>query len=119
MKLVRYGSAGLVGTGVHYAILIALLKSTPVTMVLASTLGAVIGAAVNYLLNYFFTFHSTHTHRRAFSRFWAVAALGWVINAAMLVLALKILGTSPVSAQLIATGAAFFVTFQLNRRWTF
>ena len=119
MELARYGGAGLVGTGVHYAVLTLLLKSTTLTMISASTLGAVMGAAVNYYLNYFFTFHSTRSHRQTFLRFWMVALLSWVINAAMLLLTLKTLDIKPILNQLIATGATFFVTFYLNRKWTF
>lgn len=119
MELIRYGSAGLAGTGVHYIALIVLLESTSATMVFASTLGAVMGAVVNYFVNYFFTFQSTRAHRWAFANFWAVAALGWIINAAMLLFTLRILGAPPIPAQLLATAAAFFATFHFNRKGTF
>ncbi len=118
-QLSRYGLVGAVGTAVHYALMAALLWTLTEDAVLASTAGAVAGALVNYVLNYFYTFRSDKHHLEAIVKFWIVAAIGWGVNGAVLALGIDTLGLPIIPAQLVATGVVFFLTFGLNRIWTF
>ncbi|HID50062.1 MAG TPA: GtrA family protein, partial [Chromatiales bacterium] len=52
-------------------------------------------------------------------KFWIVAVFGWVVNGAVLALATDGLGLPVVPGQLAATGVVFFLSFGLNRIWTF
>ncbi len=118
-QLSKYGLVGAVGTGVQYALMALLLWQMMDDAVLASTLGAVAGAFVNYLLNYFYTFRSDKGHVEALIKFWIVAIVGWSVNAGVLAFGISALGLPVIPAQLIATAMVFFLTFVLNRMWTF
>jgi putative flippase GtrA len=118
-RFVRYASAGGVGTGVHYAVLIALVQLVDANAVSASTAGAVAGALVNYLLNHRFTFASRKAHSAALPRFAIVAAFGIVLNAIVLAAMLMLAQLPYVVAQMVATGAVLAATYLANRAWTF
>jgi putative flippase GtrA len=117
--VLAYGAAGIAGTVAHYTVLILLVQLQGAEPVAASTFGAATGAIVNYWLNHRITFRSTVPHQRAFIRFMFVAAAGMIINAATLFVAVRQLGVHYLLGQVAATGVAFLVTYELNRRWTF
>jgi putative flippase GtrA len=117
--ILAYGAVGVAGTLAHYATLIVLVQIYDVEPVAGSTAGAIVGAAINYWLNHRFTFRSTAPHSAALARFLAVAAVGVLINAAILYFAVHVIWMHYFPGQLAATGIAFFATYELNRRWTF
>ena len=119
LQFIHYAGAGAIGTGVHYATLIALVQGGLARPVIGSTLGALAGALVNYLLNYHFTFASQRRHARTAPRFAAISAAGIVLNAAVLAGVLALAGPHYVVAQLVATGVVLVAGFQANRAWTF
>ncbi len=119
LQLGRYGLVGAVGTAAHYALMGLLMAVFGIAAVAASTAGAIAGALVNYVLNYYYTFCSDKHHGEAIVKFWAVAGLGWGVNAAVLAGGLDGLGLAVIPAQLLATGVVFLLTFVLNRLWTF
>jgi putative flippase GtrA len=119
VQFLRYASAGAVGTVIHYALLVALVQGLDVAAVAASTIGAVIGAAVNYLLNHRYTFASRRPHRQALRRFALVAAVGVVINGAVLAGVLAFVGPHYLLGQVLATGAVLVFGYAVNRTWTF
>jgi putative flippase GtrA len=116
---IRYAGVGLIGTAAHYAVLLVLVNLANTAPVLASTIGAVVGACVNYVLNYRFTFASRRDHVVAMPRFFAVAGLGIVVNAAVMALALALGVRSYILAQILATAAVLIVGYLANRKWTF
>ncbi len=118
-QFLRYASAGALGTGVHYVMLIALVQLAGVGAVIASTAGAICGAIVNYALNHRYTFASRRAHRIALPRFATVAALGVVLNAIVLALVLGQVGPHYLLAQVIATAAVLAAGYLANRAWTF
>jgi putative flippase GtrA len=118
-QLIKYGTAGAVGTAVQYAILIGLVEAFHGDPVLASTLGAVAGAIVNYLLNYHYTFRSERPHAVSLAKYMVVSALGIALNAVVLAGATTWLGMHYVGAQVLATVIVFFMAFAVNRVWTF
>lgn len=118
-ELARYGSAGLIGTAVHYVILAELLKRTGFGVVFASTCGALAGTIVNYILHYFYTFRSRKDHRATFAKFWLIAEIGWGINAGLLFFNVQLFQIATIPAQLTTTAVTFLFSFVMNRRWTF
>ena len=76
VQLIKYGTAGAVGTAVQYAILVGLVEGFGSDAVLASTLGAVAGAVVNYVLNYRYTFKSRRPHTISLAKYMVVSAGG-------------------------------------------
>ncbi len=118
-QLIKYGTAGAVGTAVQYAILIGLVEVLHGDPVVASTLGAIAGAVVNYLLNYHYTFRSRRPHASSLAKYMVVSAAGIALNAVVLAGATTWLGMHYVGAQVAATVIVFFMAFAVNRVWTF
>lgn len=116
-QLLRYGLVGSLATGVHYALMAALLRLgwLPVA---ASTIGAVAGALVAYAANRRWTFAAEHSTVRLL-RFMAVAALGVLLNAMLLATIHYCLFQSIIVAQLLTTAGVFVATFLINRNWSF
>ncbi len=118
-QFLRYASAGALGTGVHYAVLIALVQFASVAVVIASTSGAIAGAIVNYVLNHRYTFASRRPHRSALPRFATVSALGILLNAIVVAAMLALVGPHYLVAQVVATGTVLAAGYLANRVWTF
>lgn len=110
---------GALGTGVHYALMFALVGAASWPAEAATTLGAACGAGVNYLLNYRFTFRSIAPHRIALAKFLAVAATGMGINLAIVATLTRLLALGALPAQLAATAVVLGWGFIANRAWTF
>jgi putative flippase GtrA len=118
-QFVRYAGAGAIGTGAHYAVLIALVQLAGTGAVAASTAGAVAGALVNYGLNHRYTFASRKAHAQALPRFAAVAVAGIALNALVLAATLAAFDPPYLVAQVVATGAVLLAGYVANRAWTF
>ncbi len=119
LQFFRYAGAGAIGTGFHYAVLIALVQFAHVGAVVASTAGAVAGATLNYALNHRFTFASRRAHGRAMPRYALVAITGIALNAIVVAAVLALAGPHYLVAQVIATFAVLAAGYVANRAWTF
>jgi putative flippase GtrA len=118
-QFLRFSGVGVVGTAVHYLVLIVLVSGLGLGAVPASVLGFSMGALVNYALNYHFTFRSQKAHRNAAPRFFLVAGVGLLLTAAIMELAAERIGLHYLLSQVVATGCVLLWTFSCNRWWTF
>jgi len=118
-QLVKYATAGAIGTALQYSILLALVEGAGIGAVPASTFGAAAGAVVNYALNHRYTFRSNRPHAEALVKYFCVSIAGIVLNALVLAVAISLVGVHYVIAQVIATGVVLFAAFAVNRAWTF
>jgi putative flippase GtrA len=118
-QLSVFTAAGAVGTAAHYLVLVGLVQGSKIDPVLASSAGFLTGAVINYILNYHFTFRSTKSHRVAMPRFFAVAAIGMVLNSVIMAALTRALGWHYLVAQVISTGLVLLWNFAGNRLWTF
>lgn len=118
-QLAAYASVGAVATAVHYAILVGLVEAGGWRPVPATLCGYVAGGVVAYALNRRHTFASDRPHAEAGWRFAATAFLGFCITFLLMSLFVDRLGAPYLPAQLVTTLLAMFVTFAVNRRWTF
>lgn len=118
-QLARSIGAGLVGTTVHYALMLTLVHLLTFRPLWASSCGAVAGAATIYAMNYAYVFKSNRNHLIALHRFALVATVGLAINGAILSVALADWSWPLLPAQLMATATQFWLGFLLNRFWTF
>jgi putative flippase GtrA len=84
----------------------------------AAFAGAVVGACVVYLLNRRFTFASNRSHAATLPRFALVAALGAVLNGAVVGL-LSAAGVYFLLAQVVATGVILVINFIVSKLWIF
>jgi putative flippase GtrA len=118
-QLATYASVGVGATLAHYAVLIALVEGGGWRAVPATLCGYVVGGVVAYLLNRRHTFASDRPHAEATWRFALVAFAGFCVTYALMSLFIDRWGAPYLPAQMVTTVLAMFVTFALNRRWTF
>ena len=118
-QLATYASVGVGATLAHYAVLVALVEAAGWRAVPATLCGYVVGGVVAYLLNRRHTFASDRPHTEATWRFALVAFVGFCVTYALMSLFVDRWGAPYLPAQMVTTVLAMFVTFALNRRWTF
>lgn len=115
----RFAAIGLIGTAVHYFVLITLVHLGEVAPILASGCGFVGGALTNYLLNYRYTFNSRISHLIGLPKFLAVASAGLALNSLVMLAGLDAMNLHYLPAQIVATGVVLIWNFFGNRIWTF
>jgi putative flippase GtrA len=115
----RFAAVGAVGTLAQYAVLWlgADWLGWPATW--ASAAGYLLGSVVNYLLNYRFTFASKKSHFEAASKFYVIAASGWLINTGLMGLLTAWLFWNHWPAQLLTTGICLLWNFAGSKLWAF
>lgn len=118
-QLTAYASVGAMATIVHYAILVGLVEAGGWAPVPATLCGYVAGGVVAYALNRRHTFASDRPHAEAGWRFALTAFLGFCLTFGLMSLFVERLGAPYLLAQLVTTVLAMFVTFGINRSWTF
>jgi putative flippase GtrA len=118
-QLSTYALVGAVASLAHYAVLIALVEIGGVRPVPAALAGYVVGGVVSYGLNRRHTFASDRPHREAAWRFALVALLGFGLTYAFMRLFVEQLGAPYLPAQILTTILIMFVSFAINRIWTF
>ncbi|WP_294641485.1 GtrA family protein [uncultured Aureimonas sp.] len=117
-RFFAYALVGGAGTAAHYALFLGLLELRAPVLI-ASCAGYVAGALVNYALNHAVTFASERPHREAAPRFFAVAALGLLLNLSIVAIAAGWAHWPPLAAQIAATALCLLATYTLNARWSF
>ena len=114
-----FALVGGIGTAVHYAILIVMVDRFQLNPVYSSMMGAFIGAISNYFLNYRITFNSDKKHYDAMPKFFAVAGIGFILNAVLMWLAVEQVKLHYLLAQVLVTIVVLVSNFAGNRIWTF
>ncbi|ARN83692.1 GtrA family protein [Methylocystis bryophila] len=118
-QLSTYALVGVFASLAHYSALVALVELAAVPPVRAALVGYVIGGIVSYRLNRRHTFASERPHREAVWRFALVALIGFGLTFVLMRLFVERLGAPYLPAQLLTTILIMFVTFAINRLWTF
>ena len=77
------------------------------------------GALTGYAANRRYTFASQVRHVVGLPRFLLVAAVGFVLNAALMAWMTGYPGVHYLVAQVVATGLVLLWNFAANRHWTF
>ncbi len=117
-RFVRFVLVGGIATAIQYALLVLLVRGFGIAPTPASSVGFALSAVVNYLLNYRYTFRSHRPHVPAMAKFGLLAAVGLLINAAIMYLMVAA-GAHYLIAQVCATGVVLFWNFIGNSFWTF
>ena len=118
-QLIKYGLVGVVGTAGHYITLILGVEALKVNPTIATCVGFLVGACINYVLNYQITFKSSTKHGKALPRFMIFALIGFVINLLLFQFITNVLLLHYFVAQLMCTVLVMFITFVLNKKYTF
>ncbi len=117
-KFIVYCFVGVIATGAHYAVMVALVRwgDTPEV---ATCVGYIAGAIVKYPLNYGLVFSSRERHSVAVPKFVAALAIGFALNAIVFAMLLRFLDTYYMVSQVITTGIVLFANYLLARYWIF
>ncbi len=119
LQFVTFATVGLIGTAVHYAILLFGVKFASLPASFASSIGFVGGAVTNYFLNYFFTFASTGDHFSTGRRFVALVISGWLLNLSLMTLFAQICEWHYLLSQVFTTLVCLLWNFFGSRLWAF
>jgi putative flippase GtrA len=117
-RFLRYASVGALATAVHYSVLVGLVESGSMAPRFAAAIGAWVGAQVAFVGNAWFTFDGAQMHVRSWIRFQVTAVIGAAISFAIVAAGVR-LGLHYLLAQAVATLLTLFVTYEINRRWSF
>ncbi len=118
-QFLLFAGVGIIGTAAHYSMLVALVQLAKTDAVISSTLGFVVGACVNYSLNYLFTFNSSKRHLEALPKFFTIASLGMLANAAIMTGLVYQVGVHYLFAQIVATLVVLVWNFAGSKIWVF
>lgn len=117
-RFARFCLIGGVATAIQYALLLVLVRGVSMAPTAASSIGFTVSAIVNYLLNYHFTFASGRPHGPAAAKFGLLAAVGLLLNAAIMH-ALVGAGWNYLLSQIGASAVVLVWNFVGNSLWTF
>jgi putative flippase GtrA len=118
----RFGIAGLVNTGVGFAVIVVLDPGLHTPPALANALGYGAGMGVGFLLNRGFVFRSRTGLAASGARYALAALSAFVLNQAVLRTAGLMLGggaLAHIAAQVAAMAAYTAALFMLCRLWVF
>ncbi|SMC26526.1 Putative flippase GtrA (transmembrane translocase of bactoprenol-linked glucose) [Andreprevotia lacus DSM 23236] len=120
-QIIKAASVGLVGTGIQYLTLFIGVRYLGASEPGSSAVGFLLGSIANYVLNYIFTFESSKSHLHAATRYYAVLAVGWVLNYLLMSLltGYPFMKRNYFVAQFITTGICFVWHFAGSRLWAF
>ena len=117
-RFLRYASVGALATAAHYAVLVALVEGGGLAPRFAAAIGAWVGAQVAFVGNARFTFGGAPMSVRSWFRFQVTAVIGAAISFSIVAAGVG-LGLHYLIAQALATLLTLFVTYEINRRWSF
>ena len=100
----RFALVGVVATGIHYSILLALVHGADTGPAIATTIGYAVSIVFSYVLNRRFTFHVAAPIAASFIKFTLLYGIGAGLNA-WIVHALTDMDAALIAAQLIASAA--------------
>ena len=115
----RFSCVGAFGAGFLFFILILLVQFFQIHAVIASTIGFSFGALINYTLNYRWTFKSQKKHKSAMPKFFFIAVIGMIFNAAIMGLLINSFEVHYLISQIAATFVVLLWNFSGNKIWTF
>ena len=118
-QFLHFAAVGATGTAVQYLTLWLGVEWFSLGAVTASAIGYLLGSVVNYVLNYFFTFASGKSHVETASKYYAVLAVGWCLNTALMTLFVRYLDWNYWIAQIVTTGLGLIWNFLGSRFWAF
>jgi putative flippase GtrA len=117
-RFLRYLLVAVAATAAHYALMAFCIERGGWPAFAASGVGAALGAQVAYVGNRWFTFEHRGAMGASWPRFQATALAGALLGMAIVAAGVA-LGMHYLVAQMIATGTSVFLTFAINRHWTF
>lgn len=118
-KIIRYAVVGVIGTAVHFSVLVLLVERFGVEAVTSSTIGFIITVIVSYALNHRWTFRSDRGHGSALPRYIVVSVTGMFLNSGIMYLTVHVFGLWYILGQCLVVVVVPLTNFVLNYKWSF
>ena len=119
MELLSFLGVGLLATAVQYLVYAAGLSLTSMPAAGSSAIGYLCGSLVSYVLNYHVTFRSQRRHAVALTKFYAMVAVAFVLNALVVAMLVDAGGWNAWLGQIVATLVCLAFNFAVSRAWVF
>lgn len=120
LKLVlKYGVVGVLGTLLHFAVLVALVEWARIHPVGASAIGFIVVLLVSYLLNQYWTFQYSPSGWKPLLKYTVVSGFGLLLNSGIMYTAVDLLHWNYLIGQCLVVAAVPVSNFIFNYYWTF
>lgn len=113
-QFVRFAGVGVVGTAVHYGVMLGAMTLADVSPVIGTCLGFIVSLGASYALNRLWTFDKRPPWARGFLTYFLVCAVGLAINMGIVALAIGG-GIHFMLGQVVATVVALIWNFLSSR----
>jgi putative flippase GtrA len=119
--IIKYGIVGLLGTMLHFALLIMLVEWGGMHPIAGSAAGFIAVLIVSYILNVKWTFtdSSSQVRMKQFVKYTVVSCSGLLLNTFIMYTAVELAHLPYLIGQCIITVLVPVHNYVLNRRWTF
>lgn len=118
-QFIKFVLTGGLATALQYVVFALGLYVFGLSAGVSSGGGYAAGSVLSYILNYKFTFESTSRHGKALTLFYAMVAIGWLLNTSIVFFLADVFSVNPWLSQFIATGIVFGFNFWVSRTWVF
>jgi putative flippase GtrA len=118
-QFIVFASLGVLGTGVHYLLLIACVELLSVNPVAGSILGYVAGAITNFFASHHIAFRSRAKLSETAPRFFSVAVVGFFVNWISMWSLVDQVCVQYFVAQVMSTVLVLGFNYVVNATWTF
>ena len=116
-RFVRWGITGTLTVGLDVILFRSIYPLTE-SVLFANAISTPVVTAFNYLMHHKWSFQATRGHQSATSRYLATLVAGYLINSALVSIALS-LGASPALAKLAAVPVQAPINFLAFNLWVF
>lgn len=118
-EVVRFGLAGLMGTGVYVMATLMLERYSGLSAPLCGSVAFALVVAGNYCVHRTWTFRSNRGHLQAAPRFVVTSVGGLALNGLILSILARWTSFSQGEALVIGIGVVLMWNYLLNRVWVF
>jgi putative flippase GtrA len=120
VKLFSYGIIGLIGTLIHFSVLVFLVELFHFEPVLSSSIGFIVTVIVSFYLNRRFTFRiKTSKTTVTFIKYTLVSCSGFILNSVIMYFSVHMLSLHYSIGQAIVVVVLPISNILLNNYWTF
>lgn len=118
-KLVRYGIAGLIGTGLYAALNYVMVEKLGAEPVIASVIATTIVMLTSYVINRVFVFKTNRSHASSFTRFAIATGFSMALTVGLTYFAVHVLSWGYVGGIILVTAVIPPTNFLVNYLWAF
>ena len=118
-QLVKYAITGMLTATISVVLMYLLVDKLELFHLLAAPFTFLFAACLAFVIDKHWTFEDKQDSKRQYYRFASVYAGGAVINLILIAIFINLFHIYYLSAQAMATPAAGFACFLLNRKYTF